>query len=193
MKKKEQAIIDQVELEHQIYHRRFVSIFLAILIFLASSTFFYNYQEGWSYLDSAYFSAATMTTVGYGDFVPVTNAGKLFTIFLMFSGIGIVLFGLSVVAGRFVDKRKGFWIEVLGDLPVRKTKKFWEEVKVILGKKEKPPPTATSQAINQVKPFVNSIVKAAEKPTKPIVNSIIKAANVATSPLTKKPQKKKKL
>ncbi len=33
----------------------------------------------------------TITTVGYGDYTPVTTIGRIIAIFVMFSGIGIVV------------------------------------------------------------------------------------------------------
>jgi len=38
-------------------------------------------------LDAFYWSTSTITTVGYGDVVLVTDSGKIFAIFYMFSGI----------------------------------------------------------------------------------------------------------
>lgn len=39
----------------------------------------YRGLEGWQPLDSVYFMIVTSTTVGYGDFAPVSTAGRLFT------------------------------------------------------------------------------------------------------------------
>jgi voltage-gated potassium channel Kch len=49
----------------------------------------YHYVEGWNWLDSIYFTTATITTVGYGDVVPQTELGKMATIPLMLVGIGV--------------------------------------------------------------------------------------------------------
>lgn len=58
-------------------------------VLLLSATLYYNYAEGWSALDSLYFSVMTMTTIGYGDLVPTTNASKIFTIIYAFLSIGV--------------------------------------------------------------------------------------------------------
>ncbi len=42
-------------------------------------------------LDVFYFSATMLTTVGYGDLAPSTAAGKPFTVFYIFAGIGIIV------------------------------------------------------------------------------------------------------
>jgi len=52
-------------------------------IILAVGTVAYHYLEGWSWVDSLYFSVITLTTIGYGDFSPQTDAGKLFTMIIM--------------------------------------------------------------------------------------------------------------
>ena len=57
---------------------------------LGVGTVFYHLVEHFSWLNSYYFSAVTLTTVGYGDFVPHTDAGKIFTTFYVFFGIGII-------------------------------------------------------------------------------------------------------
>jgi voltage-gated potassium channel len=62
------------------------------------ATIFYTLVEGWSLLDSAYFSVVTIATVGYGDFVPQTVLGKLFTIVYVFSGIGIFVAAVTALA-----------------------------------------------------------------------------------------------
>lgn len=65
---------------------------IEILIFIIClGTIFYHYSEGWSLLDSLYFSVATLLTVGYGNFAPQTVAGKIFTIIYLFIGVGAFL------------------------------------------------------------------------------------------------------
>jgi voltage-gated potassium channel len=73
---------------------------------LASGTLFYSRVEGWSTLDSLYFSVVTLTTVGYGDLAPSTAAAKVFTIFYIFVGIGIILGFVNAVAERSIERRK---------------------------------------------------------------------------------------
>jgi Ion channel len=46
--------------------------------------------EDWSPLDSLYFSVVTLATVGFGDLHPTTDPAKLFTIFYIIAGLGIL-------------------------------------------------------------------------------------------------------
>ncbi len=72
---------------------------------LLTGTLFYRQTEGWSLLDSFYFSVVTLTTVGYGDLSPTTAAGKVFTILYIFVGLGIVLGFVNAVAERSLERR----------------------------------------------------------------------------------------
>ena len=56
-------------------------------------------------LDAVWWTVATVTTVGYGDVVPVTETGKIVAIFYMFFGIGILGIFLSVVGTQFYKNR----------------------------------------------------------------------------------------
>src|SRR3712207_4514029 len=57
---------------------------------LLSGTLFYRTVEGWSTVDSFYFSVTTLTTVGLGDLTPTTTFGKLFTTIYIFAGFGLI-------------------------------------------------------------------------------------------------------
>ena len=129
-KVKKENIINVEEEEHRAYHRKLAYVFILMLILLFGSATFYNYVEKWRYLDAVYFSTATMTTIGYGDITPRTDAGKIFTIFFAFSGVGIVLYGLSLMASHFVEAREEFWLQRFGRIKIMKhTETFWEKIK----------------------------------------------------------------
>jgi voltage-gated potassium channel len=83
----------------------FRSLFALALVTLAGGTIFYRVVEGWSLLDCFYFSSMTLATVGYGDLVPTTPAGKLFTVFYVFAGVGIILAFVQTVARASVAQR----------------------------------------------------------------------------------------
>ena len=75
-------------------------------ILLLGGTVFYSRFEGWSPLDSLYFSVITLTTVGYGDLHPTTAASKVFTILYIFIGLGIILAFLNAVGRRALERHK---------------------------------------------------------------------------------------
>lgn len=58
---------------------------------LLAGTLFYHYYEGWRLLDSLYFCVITLATVGYGDFSPKTDFGKIFTMIYILIGIGLLV------------------------------------------------------------------------------------------------------
>lgn len=58
-----------------------------------------------SMLDAIWWTVATVTTVGYGDIVPMTDVGKIVAIFFMFFGIGVLAIFLSVLGTQFYKNR----------------------------------------------------------------------------------------
>ena len=127
MKKEELQKLE--EEEHKRFHRRIIYIVIVILIFLFGGATFYYYTEQWRYLDAVYFSAYTMTTVGYGDIVPKTDLGKIFTVFYVFAGVGIALYGLTVIAAHFVEVREEFWLEKISNIKIKHPKTFLGKIK----------------------------------------------------------------
>ncbi len=71
-----------------------------VIIVLLTGMIFYHSVEGWGWLDSLYFSVITLTTVGYGDFSPQTDAGKVFTMIYIFIGLGILAGFITLVAQK---------------------------------------------------------------------------------------------
>lgn len=79
---------------------KFRSLLFFVLVILLIGTFFYHKVEGWRWLDSFYFSSISLTTVGYGDLAPKTDIGKIFTVFYIFSGVGVILSFITSVANK---------------------------------------------------------------------------------------------
>lgn len=84
------------------------SLLGASVVILFGGALFYHLIEGWSYLDSVYFSAITLTTIGYGDFSPQTDAGKIFTIIYIGIGVGLILTFINTVFAHFTRARKNY-------------------------------------------------------------------------------------
>ncbi|MBP7806748.1 two pore domain potassium channel family protein [Candidatus Gracilibacteria bacterium] len=73
---------------------------LSAIFVVLLGTVTYHILEGWKWLDSLYFSLMTATTVGYGDLHPVTDYGKIFTMFYVIVSIGVISSFISVVAKK---------------------------------------------------------------------------------------------
>jgi voltage-gated potassium channel len=56
-----------------------------------------------SYGDAVWWGFVTVTTVGYGDFTPVTVGGRVVAVFIMFTGAAAVGAVTAAVASRFIN------------------------------------------------------------------------------------------
>jgi Na+-transporting methylmalonyl-CoA/oxaloacetate decarboxylase gamma subunit len=75
--------------------------------------------------DAFWWAVETITTVGYGDYTPVTTIGRIIAVFVMFSGIGIVVAVLGILAQRRlqrVESRFKSKTEVQSGLPADEAK-----------------------------------------------------------------------
>lgn len=77
-----------------------VAYLIAILTF---GTLGYMVIEGGSFLDSLFMTVITITTVGYREIIPIGTNGKLFTIMLIFIGVGFVLYMFGKITEAMVE------------------------------------------------------------------------------------------
>ena len=54
--------------------------------------------------DALWWAVVTITTVGYGDFYPVTAAGRITGVFVMFAGVGIIGALASILASVLIPQ-----------------------------------------------------------------------------------------
>ncbi|MFV8829481.1 potassium channel family protein [Alkalihalobacterium sp. APHAB7] len=81
---------------------RNLTLFITSLVFIMMCTIIMYLLEPDTFesvLNTFYFVMTTFSTVGYGDYSPVTMAGKMFAVFMYLFGIGL----LGVVIGKIVD------------------------------------------------------------------------------------------
>ncbi len=84
----------------------FRALLILVLVLLLVGTLFYMRWEHWTLIDALFFCVVTLTTIGYGDKIPTTPGTKLFTIFYIFIGIGILLAFIERVARNALIKPK---------------------------------------------------------------------------------------
>jgi len=84
----------------------FRALLFLLTMLLIGATYFYWLVEGWSVVDSLYFSVMTMSTIGYGDLVPTTTFSKLFTIMFAILSIGVFVAVASKLVTIVLDRDK---------------------------------------------------------------------------------------
>ncbi len=73
------------------------------MFLLALGTAGYMLIEGWGLLDAIYMTVITFTTVGYGEVHEVSRVGRVFTVALIFLGVGFFLYVFGSVTQFLVE------------------------------------------------------------------------------------------
>ncbi len=84
---------------------RFYAVTLVIAMLIIGTLGFYL-TEDWTLKESLYATIVTVTTVGYGDFVPITESGRTFTLFFVLAAIGIAGYAISTLAAFLINREK---------------------------------------------------------------------------------------
>jgi voltage-gated potassium channel len=76
---------------------------MLLVLILLVGTMGYVGLEGWPVLDALYMTIITITTVGFGEVNVVSSSGRVFTICIIFMGMGIMAYSLGMVAQIMVE------------------------------------------------------------------------------------------
>lgn len=86
------------------FKKHFWFVMIVFFLAIAGGAAAYHNVEGWSFLDALYFVVITITTIGYGDLVPKTVQGKIFTMFFAFFGVATAFYILSLISSSIFKK-----------------------------------------------------------------------------------------
>ena len=84
---------------------------LALMTILGGGTAFATIENGHqaqpvSAWDGVWWAVTTVTTLGYGDLAPRTDAGRVIAIIIMLVGIGFIAILTAAAAGRFLREQQ---------------------------------------------------------------------------------------
>jgi voltage-gated potassium channel len=102
-----QALVKDV-LENRSQYALFLTVFMTVLVLTIASTLVLQFESKSPDAnittggDAFWYSIVTITTVGYGDFYPVTAGGRITAMFIMFAGVGIIGSLASILASVLV-------------------------------------------------------------------------------------------
>jgi voltage-gated potassium channel len=74
-----------------------------LVVILAGGTAGYMLIEGWNAWDAFYMTVTTVVTVGFGEIHPLSTAGRMFTVALIFGGVGTAFYTATLAATIIVE------------------------------------------------------------------------------------------
>lgn len=91
--------------------KRLAIIILLVAVVVTSGMSGYRLlNPDWTLLDSLYMTVITLTTVGFNEVHPLDTSSRIFTILLLFAGIGTFAYGLSAVVASLVEGQLRFML-----------------------------------------------------------------------------------
>jgi voltage-gated potassium channel len=83
----------------------------AVMLYLSAVGIYYfensaQPEQFKSVFHSLWWAVTTLTTVGYGDMFPITTGGKLFTFFVLITGLGIIAIPTGLIASALSQARE---------------------------------------------------------------------------------------
>lgn len=108
-----------------IYHAFFLTVI--ILIF---GTVGYTLIEGWRVFDAFYMTIITVTTVGFMEVAPLSDAGRIFTAILILTSFGIIAYAVSTITSYLAS---GELKKYRRELRSAKSIRFMEKHVIICG------------------------------------------------------------
>lgn len=85
---------------HLMRHPKHQAFVLGVALLVLIGMAFYSLVEGWSLIDSFYFTVIALSTVGFGDLVPSSEGSRLFTALYALVGVGVISAAIHLVVSN---------------------------------------------------------------------------------------------
>lgn len=105
----------------------FLSITVTLLIYVTFwnlGALAFKFAENWSYFNALYFCFLCLITIGYGDFVPKTGAGRAFFVCWSLAAVPLMSAILSTVGDSLFDLAKSADLTISRTFHLREVKSF---------------------------------------------------------------------
>jgi voltage-gated potassium channel len=83
--------------------RQFLFSLVLIVVVIVGGTGGYAFIEHWSFFEALYMTVTTITTVGFGEVHPLSNAGRAFTLVLIVFGVSTILYTFNNTARIVIE------------------------------------------------------------------------------------------
>src|SRR5215469_16670759 len=80
---------------------RTIGLLLAAVV--AAGTVGFHLMEGWTWFDGFYMVVTTLTTIGYQEVHPLSHAGRVFNVFIILTGVSLVLLGIGLLSQALLE------------------------------------------------------------------------------------------
>jgi len=84
--------------------RRFLWGVIALISLIFTGAMGYMLIEKWTFSDSIFMTIITLSTVGYKEVHELSEAGRVFTSFLIVGGVGVMFYAATAIVEYFVEQ-----------------------------------------------------------------------------------------
>lgn len=89
---------------------------ITLLTWILLGMITFHTLENWTWPQCFYYSVITLTTVGYGDFVPTTDLNRFIAAWYILIGVTIAVGSMGYIGSEYINKKTETAIETLNSL-----------------------------------------------------------------------------
>jgi len=99
------------------YSARVSAALSALVLLIIIGMVGFRHFEHWNWTKAFYFTVTTLTTVGYGDLHPTSDASRLFAAVFILVGVGVAVASLGILGAAYIDQRSRRILDRLREPP----------------------------------------------------------------------------